>query len=751
MGEEELQAAPAADGGGGGGGGGERKRRRRRRRSRKKREEAPAETPTPTEALKQRYGRRQVIEFSSGPPATGRNPHKKRSSRPRRKAPGSVAGRRRHLSRVQVKSLSDWLGELPEALLSNLYRGLGGQPNRVGDRSRMIQLAVRAIAQGSRLNNLLKQMHERDRRALAALLQAGGIAHAAEFRHTLTLTYGGHERDWIRTLTMLAERGLIMASPQQDEHFFYIVPDPLIDGLLEQLEEEMALPTFEADDVQAIEHRPFSPPLDFSITSLVSYLSQNPVRLTQRHDLYRHDQEAMDEFFSQLWEPDSELFNFHLDFLMMHGMVVLRGDHVVLDRDVTEEWLLLEPEDQRDLVFRALERRFELAEWVLWSVFRTEGEWVAERPLVALYRNWKRGKDWRNRYQTGQYANNRTGERDSYTFSPLVQCGLLEMGRWGQEKFYRLTARAQSLLNPPTDEGFQQFYLTPDFKMRAPAGLAPILLFRMGEIAELVGCDRVNTYTITDTSIEAALEAGWRRDDVLQFLRENSQLGLPENVEQTLKGWIGHRGDVEFHDLVMVTVHRSQIRRFEGNKRVKPYILHRFAPGLYAVDGAKKDEFARLLDDCGFAPAKETRSYPGNPEAVEARANLHKLLGEAREAAVDPMSREADLFDPSRLQAVPGTRMPKSKGKPKSKLPPKVDATQVRVLLDRAMSTEGTLEMVYQAKNGQRLPCLVQPQRLAFKGDAPVLVGLDVGENERRTFVLDRIERLRMVEESDDE
>jgi hypothetical protein len=90
------------------------------------------------------------------------------------------------------------------------------------------------------------------------------------------------------------------------------------------------------------------------------------------------------------------------------------------------------------------------------------------------------------------------------------------------------------------------------------------MFFRIGELAELTGCDRANTYRITELSIEKAMERGWRRDDTLQFLRDNSQIGLPENVENTLKGWIGHRGDVEFHDLMVLTVHRSQIKRFEA-------------------------------------------------------------------------------------------------------------------------------------------------------------------------------------------
>jgi hypothetical protein len=750
MGDEyEMSGATASDDGNG-----QRRKRRRKRSRRKRRPEGAEATPVVVEPtpVVQRFARRQMVEVSSSPvtaPASGRNPQKKRSSRARRTKPGSVAARRRRISRVEMTSLQDWLGKLTEPMLSDLYRGLGGQPKRVSSPDRMIQLAVRAIVPGSRLSTLLKQLHERDRKALAALLQAGGLAHAEEFRRMLVLAYGGHDREWKRSMTLLAERGLVMATDQQDESYFYVVPEPLTGALLEHLEDEMLLPTFEHEDVRVIDHKPFSPPLDFSITSMATYIAQTGVRLTQRHDVYRHDQEAMDEFFAQLWEPNSELFQFHLDFLMMHGMVVLRGDHLRLDAEVTEEWLQLEPEDQRDLIFQALEKRFEMSEWVLWAVHGAEGAWVAERPLVAQYRHWKRGREWRARYTSGVFANARTNERESFTFAPLVQCGLLEMGMWGQEKFYRLTVRAQALLEPSKDEGFRQFYLTPDFKMMAPAGLAPILLYRMGEIAEFSGCDRANTYKITEQSIEAALEAGWRRDDVLQFLRDNSQLGLPENVEQTLKGWIGHRGDVQFHDLVLVTVHRSQIRRLEGNKRVKPYLLHRFAPGMYAVDRSKKEEIARVLADSGFAPAKDTRSYPGNPEVVEARAALHKQVGEARDAASDPMSRSATLVDPGVLRPVPGTRMAQRKRSEPDR-PPLLKPGEARGLIDAALAQDTPMEMVYLAKNGQRLNLLVQAQRLAFKGEAPVLVGLDINEDARRTFVLDRIERLRLKEDLDE-
>ncbi|MBT3221093.1 MAG: WYL domain-containing protein, partial [Proteobacteria bacterium] len=149
--------------------------------------------------------------------------------------------------------------------------------------------------------------------------------------------------------------------------------------------------------------------------------------------------------------------------------------------------------------------------------------------------------------------------------------------------------------------------------------------------------------------------------------------------------------------------------------------------------------------ECGFSPGKETRAYPGAPEQVEARQNLHRLVAEAREEAVDPVNRGNAIAPPEALHPVPGTKVANLM-EPADDLPPQVSPDEVRGVLDRAMSLDSDVQMVYHAKNGQRLTLLVQPQRLAFKAESPVLVGLDRDEGERRTFVLDRIERLRIVE-----
>ena len=51
----------------------------------------------------------------------------------------------------------------------------------------------------------------------------------------------------------------------------------------------------------------------------------------------------------------------------------LRQARMILN-DVMEEWLQLEAEDQRDLLFRALDARFSMAEWILWAIHKATRE-----------------------------------------------------------------------------------------------------------------------------------------------------------------------------------------------------------------------------------------------------------------------------------------------------------------------------------------------------------------------------------------
>ncbi len=744
---------------------GDGRRRRRRRRRRGGGGDGPAEGGASVEVevssgdgepasrgRRQRRVYRDDFEAAGvSAPASGKMVVKPRTHRTRWK-PSAGLARRRRFSRGELDELAAYFAKMPEPLVMALYRSLGGQPIRGGggDPDRVVQLTVRALAQGNRLSGLLFQLQPRDRQALAVLIQCGGLAPADEFHRELVLMLGGREGDWARTMQVLGDRGIVAASAPVEDGFYYLVPEPLVDPLLEHLGEEMALPTFEHDDIRVVDQRPFCPPLDFSLATLATWMDQHPPKLTQRQEVFKAQKEDLDKFFAQLWAAESEVFQLHYDFLMMHGMIELRGDRVSVNRDVVEEWLSLEPDDQRDLMFRALEKRMGMAEWVLWAVHSAKGQWVPEAPLMAIYRRWRRGEDWRERFHKGLLNSTRGNEREGYSFSALVNCGMLELGVWGQQKVYRLSPRGTALLDPPEDEGFSKFYLTPNYEIIAPAGLAPVLLFRLGELAELMGCDRANTYKITEISIEQALKKGWRREELLEFLREYSQIGLPQNVESTIRAWMGGDGDVEFHEVTALTVHRAHVRRFESMRAMRSFVLHRFAPGLYAVDRKRLPEITIALMEAGFNPGKDIRRYPGDQEAAQSRERLHHQLAEARELREDPVSRaqRADTL-PEDLNPVPGSTIAhQSKRRQEPRGPARASIQEVRAIIEKALKGSLGVELSYHSiKDDTRKMHLVVPERIALNREgASVLVALDVESGNRLSYALAQIERARTTD-----
>merc|ERR1712100_211101 len=101
-----------------------------------------------------------------------------------------------------------------------------------------------------------------------------------------------------------------------------------------------------------------------------------------------------------------------------------------------------------------------------------------------------------------------------------------------------------------------------------------------------------------------------KRDNILDFLKENSINGLPLNVEQTIREWCSHQGDVEFHAITLITVVPNQIQRFESLRELHPYLLHRFSPGLYAVDVSRLEQLTNVLKERGFNPTEFIHCQP---------------------------------------------------------------------------------------------------------------------------------------------
>ena len=128
-----------------------RRRRRRRRRRRGGGGEGPGTDPQTNGQQKsqnnsQNQGRRAWRARDDQPavnlPSSGRLPRRRRAIQTARGKAMSGPGRRRRLTRREMEELQDYLTKAPEEYVNKLYTGLGGQPDRVPNPERTIQLTV---------------------------------------------------------------------------------------------------------------------------------------------------------------------------------------------------------------------------------------------------------------------------------------------------------------------------------------------------------------------------------------------------------------------------------------------------------------------------------------------------------------------------------------------------------------------------------------------------------------------------------
>jgi len=190
-----------------------------------------------------------------------------------------------------------------------------------------------------------------------------------------------------------------------------------------------------------------------------------------------------------------------------------------------------------------------------------------------------------------------------------------------------------------------RFYTQPNFEVLAPAGLPLPVVFRVGQIAEFTSVDRMNTYTLTRESVRDALDRGWRRDELLDFLGGDSAMGLPQNVRSTVEDWMGNHGEVEFHDALVLTVRADREAEVVDILRKRRSLAVRLGPGVYAVPREDRDAVLKLLRNKGYEPSPWLRRYDREAPAGEAPTRLRELLARVEGGVVQGTEPGADAME----------------------------------------------------------------------------------------------------------
>jgi hypothetical protein len=231
----------------------------------------------------------------------------------------------------------------------------------------------------------------------------------------------------------------------------------------------------------------------------------------------------------------------------------------------------------------------------------------------------------------------------------LQLAGLLESGLGAHGPFARLSEAGRAFVSAQGLEGMESssdvgFLLQPTFEILAPVGLPLPALWRLGAVAQLKRADRASTYVLTRESIRHALDEGWRADEVCSFLKSGSHVGLPQNVESTLRDWVGRHGEVEFHDALVVTARADREDDVAEILAKGEAPFEKLGPGVFAVPREARPEILAALQKKGLEPAPRVRTHDAAADPATRKGQLHSILEGGEPGGEQPDEEESAVF-----------------------------------------------------------------------------------------------------------
>ena len=500
--------------------------------------------------------------------------------------------------------------------------------NRLGDR----------FEDRKQVRGLLKTMDRSHHAAILALLQCRGVAGGTWLLQELTQTQGMSEDLWAEVLHRLGTDLVVFGNSRQSPPLFYIVPAPLRRELEHQFRKRLGLtPSKDPSGIRLSKDTNYRHPVGFSLISLLSYIRQNRIRMTRKDEIFKKSYEDMLAFFGSLWGEGSQekVLEWHLEMLQELGLLQQRGGYMEVDDLTLSEFLAMDPRQRRDLYLMSFLRREPLLGWMLEALRGVDDPgWVPLTRLRTLYRRRYMGNVFHRRYVRKSYYLPPSGFHDPNPPLEILQiAGLLESGLNSAGSHVRLSEAGKVFVD---GEGFERlesneavrFLLQPTFDVLAPVGLPLDLLWKLGEVAELRKVDRASTYTLTRDSVRGALDEGWRAEQLAEFLKSGSAVGLPQNVESTVRDWVGRHGEIEFHDALVVTADNGRLDALRKTLLKLEVPFEELGDRAFAIPRELREELLGALRTANLDPSPKVRRHDLSDDPTHRKGSLHGLLEE---------------------------------------------------------------------------------------------------------------------------
>ncbi len=191
----------------------------------------------------------------------------------------------------------------------------------------------------------------------------------------------------------------------------------------------------------------------------------------------------------------------------------------------------------------------------------------------------------------------------------MALLGLVDAG-FREDVFYslrlsRLGHRFFGVERGPDTSEAPRLLLNPDFEILVYPEAPDEWSWQVSQFADRLESDYVKRYRISRESVKRSIVSGWKRDEILEFLRQNSYGTPPANVLFSVREWTE---GVEFVRKQKVLLLRGQTKtaadRLAGVLEESEIPFERLNETMLAVRGAKNERAVRerqgVLRDWGL-------------------------------------------------------------------------------------------------------------------------------------------------------
>ncbi len=370
------------------------------------------------------------------------------------------------------------------------------------------------------------------------------------------------------------------------------------------------------------------------ISSFLSYIDHNPIKLTLSGKVYRTAVRKLEDSFilatsstfSGQW-----LFQYLFDFCQSQSMIergpertvalTIKGkmwDRTPLEKKLsrlmnfsTGNWVsTVEPFHGERLMKLYVDclRELKVNAWVDIHL----PAFIARNRYLSNLDHFGVRDTFQSRYQFAQQSGMRdpfqlATELVTWTRERLYLFGLLDIAEQdGKPTTMRLTTLgAKALGMKVTDEEVDRsapLIVNPDFEIILfPDGDSYDLITDIDRFAERTSSDSAYRYKLTEASIERAVAEGIEPSSLLRTLSENSRVDVPQNVIYSICQWAEK---VKFVSHAQVSLVRGRnkevIDRILHDKSLKPHVIERLSPtALLMAPDINREHLATLLEPIG--------------------------------------------------------------------------------------------------------------------------------------------------------